>query len=369
MLKFNMDGIPSKLRTEPRWVCHRNKIPFNPLQPTKKAKVTDPATWASFPKAVESAQKAGLDGVGLVLDGSGLIGVDLDKVVKDGVVDPRAIELLDLVGCQFVEFSPSGTGLHGWGTGPDVGGRRGTWNGIAVEIYSRSRYLTCTGHVWKEGPVAPLKGLASVVQSIRGRAHTPTEEGQKRTEDNTGDLLRSSVGFPARTIATGKGQRHACIFELARWLKGRFPGTLATDHFQTVKDWFDHVQHVVGTQEFAVTWADFEGAWDRVKHPVGAVLRDLLLTVNHDSPLPEAFASCGFGVKAAHLYRVCERLQAHEGEAPFFLSVRQAGELIDMDHGDAAKILRAFIAKDMLVEVTKGKGKFASRYRLTANPP
>jgi primase-polymerase (primpol)-like protein len=45
----------------------------------------------------------------------------------------------------YVEFSPSGRGLHVWGFGSLNRGRRFVRDGMKVEVYGDGRYLTVTG--------------------------------------------------------------------------------------------------------------------------------------------------------------------------------------------------------------------------------
>jgi hypothetical protein len=62
-----------------------------------------------------------------------------------GRLTPWAAELL--AGCPdtYVETSPSGQGLHVWGFGTVVKGRKSG----NVEVYGTSRYLTVTARRWR----------------------------------------------------------------------------------------------------------------------------------------------------------------------------------------------------------------------------
>lgn len=164
MLAPNFSHIPAALRRVPRWVCHKRKVPYDPAALCRKASVTDPSTWGTFDQAQTAYEEGNRDGVGLVLAGDGIVGVDLDHVVHDGVPDPAAMALLDRIGCEFIELSPSGTGLHGWGYGPNIGGRRGKLDGVSVELYSQGRYLTMTGRPHDRPPAEgwPAGGFAGL---------------------------------------------------------------------------------------------------------------------------------------------------------------------------------------------------------------
>ena len=65
-------------------------------------------------------------------------------------------ELLEFYAGSYVEVSPSGDGLHVWGTAPERRGFRRTWKGQAVEFYSQDRYVTVTGRVFRPGALLPL---------------------------------------------------------------------------------------------------------------------------------------------------------------------------------------------------------------------
>ena len=83
MIAFNQ--IPAELRCLPRWVNWRNeqgrKIPYDAKALNSRASSTDPDTWASFEQAQAAFEERGGDpdqftGVGFVLSGDGLVGVN-----------------------------------------------------------------------------------------------------------------------------------------------------------------------------------------------------------------------------------------------------------------------------------------------------
>ena len=109
--------------------------------------------WASFEDAQNS--KHG-DGIGFVLNGDGVVCIDLDDCVVDGVVSEAAQALIDSLPKTFVEFSPSGRGLHIWGYGHVGAGRRFERNGLKTEVYGEGRYLTVTGKPYVKAELAKL---------------------------------------------------------------------------------------------------------------------------------------------------------------------------------------------------------------------
>ncbi len=80
---------------------------------------------------------------------------------------------------------------------------------------------------------------------------------------------------------------------------------------------------------------------------------------------PASVRAVCYGVRAMHLVRVCQALQAHHGTDPFFISSRVAGGVLGICHEEAALMLRALVTDGVLTLVSKGAGKVASRYRYT----
>ena len=134
------EPIPAQLRNLDRWILHRNKIPVSP--DGRNISVTDESQWMSY----DEARECDADGVGFVLNGDGIVCIDLDDVVADiGVVD-EAMALINSLPKTYVEFSPSGRGLHIWGLAELEAGRRFERNGLKIEVYPAGRYLTVTGN-------------------------------------------------------------------------------------------------------------------------------------------------------------------------------------------------------------------------------
>lgn len=143
--------VPSDLRALNSWVSYRSvpgkkgktdKVPVSPHLGTN-ASTTDPATWGSYQTAVDRAETDGLAGVGFVLTGSGITGVDLDHcVLPDGTIEPRAHTVIQRLN-SYTEISPSGTGVHIFVKARLPPGRR---RKDRVELYDDKRFLTFTGN-------------------------------------------------------------------------------------------------------------------------------------------------------------------------------------------------------------------------------
>jgi hypothetical protein len=277
------------------------------------------------------------------------------------------------LGCGYVELSPSGTGIHGFGYADNIQGVRGKVNDTSVELYATGRYLTMTGHVIQSGPLAPLRGVSALARQIRPSCLTPTVEGAEIESVASVSSVTSvasvasvsSVGewcFPDICYPSGKGQRNRAIFQLARYLKGVMHNASKDELLIQLTAWHTKVLPIIGTQDFSVTWVDFVSAWTKVKQPYGETLSAILsdLPLLPDGVVPEPCGSIG-----RHLMRICLALQRHYGSEPFFLSARQCGELLGIHFTDANKFLSAFVHEGLLKVVSKGAGSKASRYMVS----
>ena len=268
-----------------------------------------------------------------------------------------ALGLMERIGCKYIELSPSGTGLRGFGYSDPIKGTRGLLDGVNVELYANGRYLTVTGHPIMQGPLVALPGFPEVAKAIRG------PNLQKRTEDDGSNLPSSSVGIPPSTIPTEVGLRNKCLFELARRIKGARPNATQRELRSIVERWHELSLPVIGTKDFAITWADFLNGWEKVRVPFGATMRSVLEKIDQSASLPDGVGELRYGPSCIQLVRVCVALQSHCGDEPFFLSARQAGEVLGVHFTDASKMLAALANDGVLKLVSKGTGKVASRYR------
>jgi primase-polymerase (primpol)-like protein len=143
--------IPVELRSRDRWVLHVAKRPM--AVGGWWCSVNDPSAWSTF----DDVSDAGTgDGFGFVLNGDGVVCIDLDDCVVDGVVSAEAQALVDSLPRTFVELSPSGRGLHVWGFGDVSHGRKIRSGGLKVEVYGGARFMTVTGRAVVDAPFAEL---------------------------------------------------------------------------------------------------------------------------------------------------------------------------------------------------------------------
>jgi primase-polymerase (primpol)-like protein len=150
-------GIPSELRRLPRWVSHTpQKRPV--CIDGSPASSTDPQTWGRFEDVARLSRK------GFVLNGDGIVCLDLDHCLVDGAPTAEAAAVLERLPHTYVEVSPSGDGLHVWGRGHVGTGRRLVVDGVSVEVYGSGRYITVTGRPFRAA--SKLADLSAVLSYL-----------------------------------------------------------------------------------------------------------------------------------------------------------------------------------------------------------
>ena len=82
-----------------------------------------------------------------------------------------------------------------------------------------------------------------------------------------------------------------------------------------------------------------------------------------DIPIPQQLVSMGYDNRSFKLFLVCRQLQVINGDNPFFLSARTAGEIVDYHFTGTSKILAAMVTDGILQLISKGTGLKASRYK------
>jgi RecA-family ATPase len=144
-------GIPAELKILPRWVLWRYlwskktrrwvKFPFQPSG--SPASSTDPGAWGDY-NSVYSAYAMGhanADGIGFVLNGDGIVGIDIDGAIDDnGQWSDLSQQVLAAID-GYAEISPSGAGCH-LITRANLAH---SYVKAGLEIYPSQRYLTFTG--------------------------------------------------------------------------------------------------------------------------------------------------------------------------------------------------------------------------------
>jgi putative DNA primase/helicase len=155
------DNIPNELKDQ-RWAVWRaeprdgqeGKFNKAPLSPTTGRKIgaNKPELFGTFEEARHAFDSGSFTGVGVLLTGCGIVGVDIDdyrELFNDRPEVKLWIESAIKEGV-YCERSPSGKGLRLFMRGElPAGGRKSG----GLEIYDNSRFLTVTGHVLKRSKI------------------------------------------------------------------------------------------------------------------------------------------------------------------------------------------------------------------------
>ena len=180
-LILNVENIPAEMKALPQWVLWRgeprgekiSKVPYR--LDGRRASSTNPDDWTTFDRAVSAASR--FSGIGFVFRaGGGIVGIDFDHVIHDGVTVPWALRTAEAFD-SYTEYSPSGQGLHiiCKGSIPDGKGHRRD----RVEMYDRGRYFTMTGNAY-DTP-RPLRDTQPVITKLLDWMKREEHKPQKST--------------------------------------------------------------------------------------------------------------------------------------------------------------------------------------------
>ncbi len=154
-LKPKFENIPEELQNQP-WAVWKaepragqpNKFNKAPINPTTGYKVgaNQPEKFCTFNQAKQAYASGRYTGIGVLLTGNGIVGVDIDDAA---VLFNEKPEVKDWVkqaldAGAYCEISPSSKGFHVILKGDMTLG--GAKNG-SLEIYAKDRFLTVTGHL------------------------------------------------------------------------------------------------------------------------------------------------------------------------------------------------------------------------------
>jgi len=166
------------------------------------------------------------------------------------------------------------------------------------------------------------------------------------------------------TIPKKPGQRHKCIFDFARALKGipEVADLPAGDLKQEVRRWHKAALPFITTQPFDETWADFVAAWRNVLYALGESPLDQLFEALPTKQPPPECGEYDTG-KVKLLVALCAELQRIAKDADFYLDCRAAAKLLDVDPVSVWRWLKMFKADGLLLEKETGKPGRFTRWR------
>lgn len=192
--------VPDRKSGKPR------KLPFT--KDGTAASSTDPATWSTLQECQEVCRRRRGAGVGIVFNGDGLAGVDLDgcRDPATGEVAKWAAKIVRQLG-SYTEVSPSGTGLKVYLRVDPVRELRANKRTIgkaegekvpAVELYVTGRYFALTGEHLDCTPdeitdaTEAFERLAKwVADGAKGAAHADLPQAFVRLLERDGKLRRA----------------------------------------------------------------------------------------------------------------------------------------------------------------------------------
>lgn len=391
MTEVNINGIPGWMRKVDRWILWRvlggKKVPISVTSGRAISVIKQGAGW-SFDEAVAGLSRFDQTGLGLILNGDGLVAVDLDDCLDAaGHHVPGVEDLLRRLGGEYVEISPSGKGLHvfGYSACSPHGGINTELNGLSVEMYCAKRFLTVTGNRGTQGCAGgcgdQLPGYESLLFELTanrsGLVKEPifpqlTQETQvfqvlqeiedmNDTQASGAPLFCEIEELPVKCLVHAPGQRNKACFELARWVKGNAPNSSRADLHAFVLRWHEFNLPNMETKDFDETWVDFLYGLHRVNVPYGQSLEEVLAAL---PDLPSELRDHGLGDKGTVLLQMCLGLAQRSVDGVFFLSGHVASKYLDCTPQWAYKLFSLFVDNGFLELISKGVRSKASEYRM-----
>ncbi len=210
---MNLYNVPDEMRLFKQWCVWRyeesdgdkpTKVPYSSVN-GRMCSVTEPSTWSTFDEAINALANPtlGYSGVGFVLsEDDPYCFIDLDdpyekkpsgtfKHANPQTILDRQVKVYNELN-SYAERSPSGNGLHiiVRGTVPS-GRRRG-----AIEVYSKERYMTMTGDVYRNAPITDCnEGVNALwLQMSNGNVATAMYAGLAEAKEADSVVIERAIG-------------------------------------------------------------------------------------------------------------------------------------------------------------------------------
>lgn len=223
------ENVPADLRALRQWLCWKYEPSDDPERPTKvpyqvsgfKCDVTNPAHWTDFETVLNAVAFGQFSGIGMAFasleQGGKYTGIDLDYTQ-----DPELIARQKLIHDQFdsySEISPSGKGCHIIIEAMIPHGRKRA----KIEMYSDKRFLTFTGNVYNNKPIAKRQELATILYEEMSRSQGIAINFEGESErDSDDDILTQGASAPLN------GERFKALYE-GRWKECGYPSQSEAD--------------------------------------------------------------------------------------------------------------------------------------------
>jgi hypothetical protein len=262
----------------------------------------------------------------------------------------------------------------------------GELRGSGINILPPSVHPSGIHYKWVVGPhqidrirtvekevVRKLGWMRSKPQDNNAAHRTERTENTEETEitEKTEEITIVDAeleGLIRRCLPTAEGERHRQVFELARELKPlpRFREFNPRSFEQVLHRWHELALPVITTKPFEESWFAFLRGWPLIKYLKDDLSVERIADRARGLEVPEAAKY--EQPKLRELVAICRELQNEQGDAPFFLSCRTAGKLLDISYHEANLWLSGLVLNGTLKVTEKGVpgGKRATRYRFVA---
>ncbi|MBO6267796.1 MAG: DNA primase, partial [Clostridium sp.] len=314
-------GFPEELKKLNRWVGYRlvpdkdggkpKKVPINAVT-GQNAKSNDPSTWCDYQTAKDAADQYGYNGIGFMfVKEDGYVGVDVDHCY-----DPETNTFNEIataiMGRQptYMEFSPSGDGIHLWfkGTKPK-GASKNTDTG--VEMYDSVRYFTVTDKPIPGCMETVAEALPDTLTWIHDNYLKKKQKAKKKTKKKAGEKLTDEEIIEKATEA-GNGEAFADLMA-GKW-EGKYPSQSEADMALCMKLAFWSGKDKEQMDRIFRTSGLFREKWDQKHHADGATYgeetidravenTDSVYSTGNDSPIFE-YEGRYFRVKGDNVYPI-----------------------------------------------------------------
>jgi putative DNA primase/helicase len=141
-------------------------------------------------------------GIGFAVQGTGLVGIDLDHVIgDDGQLEPWAQEVVEGVD-SYTEISPSGDGLRIFAVATIP--RALKPSDLGLEMYVSGRYLTVTGERWPGAP-GEIAERPDEVMAVFDRYAKDDGDARDATEPPTRGTVSLSDALTTTVLSVASG--------------------------------------------------------------------------------------------------------------------------------------------------------------------
>jgi hypothetical protein len=246
----------------------------------------------------------------------------------------------------------------------------GEFRGAGYTIAPHSQHQS--GHLYEwinplpDGPLPMVKHQIFVGELLQNAIGSLSGNGSVTSFPPTGSV----TSFISATLPQRRGQRHNCLFRLARGLKFNCGMANATNDAlrEIATQWHQLALPVIGTKDFAPSWREFRRAFKRAVRPVGMSIVDAAAEcVDPENLPPVAYKYRAESMRK--LIAICYALASSDPDGGFFFSCHDAAPRIGVKQPMAVWRLYRRLEDDGVIALTergragrKGTGR-ANRYR------